>query len=268
MGRSRPPAFAASITCAVQHEHDTAVERIAAAGSKGRSGTRTLPKCQPCMRILIVEDDSMIGSALQRGLQQEGYAVDWVRNGAGAEAAATSEPYALVILDLGLPGRDGTQVLTGLRRRKVEVPVIIVTARDTRCDRINGLDLGADDYMVKPFDLDELAARIRAVLRRHAGRAVPVLTHGALSLNPGTREVRLGADKVALTAREYALLLVLMERPGIVYSRTALEERLYGWDDAVDSNAVEVHIHHLRRKLGNGIIRNIRGQGYTLGSAA
>lgn len=219
------------------------------------------------MRVLVVEDDSMIGAALRRGLEQEGYAIDWVRDGAAAEAAIAHEPYGLVILDLGLPGKDGTQVLAGLRRRDCEVPVIIVTARDAGGDRVAGLDLGADDYIVKPFDLDELAARMRAVLRRRAGRSAPLLNCGGLQIDPGTREVTLHGARVELTAREYALLHALMERPGIVYSRNDLEERLYGWDDAVGSNAIEVHIHHLRRKLGPAIIRNLRGQGYTLGEA-
>ncbi|MGQ0658221.1 MAG: response regulator [Chromatiales bacterium] len=217
------------------------------------------------MRILIVEDDPMIGAALRRGLQQEGYSVDWIRDGRGATTVAETEPYALLILDLGLPGKDGMQVLAGLRRRHRDVPVIIVTARDSRADRIKGLDLGADDYVVKPFDLDELGARIRAVLRRHAGRAEPLISHGPLEVNTATHEVTCNGTKTDLTAREFALLEALLERPGTILSRAALEQRLYGWDEEVGSNAVEVHIHNLRRKLGENIVRNVRGVGYTLG---
>lgn len=210
----------------------------------------------------------MIGAALQRGLAGEGYAVDWVRDGAAADAAAAHEPYSVVVLDLGLPGRDGTRVLAGMRERRCHTPVIIVTARDGREDRIRGLDLGADDYVVKPFDLDELAARIRAVTRRHAGHSEPRLRHGSVMLDPVARTVTRDGAPVALTAREFALLHTLMQRPRAVYSRQALEESLYGWDDSVGSNAVEVHIHHLRRKLGANVIENIRGQGYRLGKPA
>lgn len=220
------------------------------------------------MRVLLVEDDQMIGAALQRGLAREGYAVDWVRDGPAADAAAAGEPYSVVVLDLGLPGRDGTTVLANMRERRCDTPVIIVTARDGREDRIRGLDLGADDYVVKPFDLDELAARIRAVTRRHAGRSAPRIRHGSLTLDPVARTLTRDGAPVALTAREFELLHTLMQRPRAVYSRQALEERLYGWDDSVGSNAVEVHIHHLRRKLGAAIIENIRGQGYRLGEAA
>jgi DNA-binding response OmpR family regulator len=220
------------------------------------------------MRVLLVEDDPMIGAALQRGLAGEGYAVDWVRDGAAADAAAAHEPYSVVVLDLGLPGKDGTRVLAGMRERRCDTPVIIVTARDGREDRIRGLDLGADDYVVKPFDLDELAARIRAVIRRHAGHSEPRLRHGSVMLDPVARTVTRDGAPVALTAREFALLHTLMQRPRAVYSRQALEESLYGWDDSVGSNAVEVHIHHLRRKLGANIIENIRGQGYRLGKPA
>ncbi|MGE0384061.1 MAG: response regulator [Gammaproteobacteria bacterium] len=216
------------------------------------------------MRLLLIEDDPMIGAALQKGLQQEGHAVDWVRDGDAADRALAAEPYALAVLDLGLPGRDGLAVLAGLRRRGNVVPVIIATARDGRADVVRGLDLGADDYVVKPFDLEELAARIRAVLRRHAGRAASRVTHGALEVDLGTREVLCRGRRVELSAREFALLAALLERPGAVLSRAQLEERLYGWGEEVASNAVEVHIHHLRRKLGEGVIRNVRGVGYTL----
>lgn len=216
------------------------------------------------MRLLLAEDDAMIGAALRKGLQQEGHSVDWVRDGLEAEAALRTNPYELLILDLGLPHKDGIKVLADLRRATQPLPVIIVTARDQLADRIRGLDLGADDYLVKPFDLDELAARIRAVARRQHGRAHDLLQHGAVELNPATHEVRLHGKPVAVSAREFALLQTLIERPQAIISRTQLEERLYGWDEEVASNAVEVHIHHLRKKLGERFIHTLRGLGYTL----
>lgn len=216
------------------------------------------------MRVLLVEDDTMIGDALCKGLRQEGHSVDWVRDGKLAETAVDTEPYGIVILDLGLPRKEGLEVLTGMRRRKNQVPVIIVTARDALPDRIKGLDLGADDYLVKPFDLDELNARIRAVLRRHHGQIEPLLQYGELKLNPATHELFRGGQLVNVSGREFALLEALLERPGAVLSRTQLEERLYGWGEEVASNAVEVHIHNLRKKLGDEVIHNVRGVGYTL----
>jgi len=216
------------------------------------------------MRILLVEDDPMIGESVVDGLKAEGYAVDWVRDGQQAESAVSATPYALVLLDLGLPRRDGIDVLRTIRERRLDVPVLVMTARDTVRDRIKGLDTGADDYLVKPFDLDELSARVRALLRRAAGRADPVIERGPLTINPATREVTWQRTPVALSAREYALLAALAERPGLVLSRAQLEERLYGWNEAVGSNAVEVHIHNVRKKLGDGVIRNVRGLGYTL----
>ena len=218
------------------------------------------------MRILLVEDDSMIGESVSEGLKSEGYAVDWVRDGQEAETSIAATPYSLVVLDLGLPRRDGIDVLRGIRERHVDVPVLVMTARDTVRDRIKGLDAGADDYLVKPFDLDELTARARALIRRAAGRAEPVIERGSLVINPATREVRWQGAAVALSAREYALLAALAERPGLVLSRAQLEEKLYGWNEAVGSNAVEVHIHNVRKKLGDGVIRNVRGLGYTLAS--
>ena len=218
------------------------------------------------MRILLVEDDSMIGESVSEGLKSEGYAVDWVRDGQEAETSIAATPYSLVVLDLGLPRRDGIDVLRGLRERHVDVPVLVMTARDTVRDRIKGLDAGADDYLVKPFDLDELTARARALIRRAAGRAEPVIERGSLVINPATREVTWQGAAVALSAREYALLAALAERPGLVLSRAQLEEKLYGWNEAVGSNAVEVHIHNVRKKLGDGVIRNVRGLGYTLAS--
>jgi two-component system response regulator QseB len=220
------------------------------------------------MKLLLVEDDRMIGEAVRRGLRQEGFTVDWAQDGRAAELALAGGQYALVILDLGLPRRDGLTVLKGLRAARNAIPVLILTARDSVGDRVAGLDAGADDYLIKPFDLDELAARIRALLRRHAGRADPVIQWGALTVKPDTREVTLRGRGVALSGREYALLAALLERPGAPLSRAQLEERLYGWGEEVGSNAVEVHIHHLRRKLGADLIRNVRGVGYLVARAA
>jgi two-component system, OmpR family, response regulator len=216
------------------------------------------------MRLLLVEDDAMIGAAAREGLRQEGHAVDWVRDGAQAEAAAANDVYDLVLLDLGLPRRDGLSVLRSLRQKGHDVPVLIITARDAVSDRVSGLDAGADDYLVKPFDLDELAARVRAVLRRRAGRGSAVLHVGELEIDTAARHVRWKGRDVALSAREYALLEALADRPGAFLSRAQLEERLYGWDEEVASNAVEVHIHALRRKLDPAVIRNVRGLGYSL----
>ena len=216
------------------------------------------------MRLLLVEDDPMIGESVVVGLKADGYAVDWVRDGQQAESAVSATPYALVLLDLGLPRRDGIDVLRTIRERRLDVPVLVMTARDTVRDRIKGLDTGADDYLVKPFDLDELSARVRSLLRRAAGRAEPVIERGPLAINPATREITWRGAPVTVSAREYALLAALAERPGLVLSRAQLEERLYGWNEAVGSNAVEVHIHNVRKKLGDGVIRNVRGLGYTL----
>lgn len=218
------------------------------------------------MRLLLVEDDEMIGRALRRGLQQEGHSVDWTRDANAAQAALALAPYELVLLDLGLPGQDGLSFLAELRRGKNPIPVIISTARDALADRIRGLDLGADDYLVKPFDFDELAARIRAVLRRRAGHTSNRLEHGTLALDPATHEVWLETRAIALSAREFAILQTLMERPAAVISRAKLEDRLYGWDEEIASNAVEVHVHNLRRKLGDQHIVTVRGMGYRLGA--
>ncbi|HZR68443.1 MAG TPA: response regulator [Burkholderiales bacterium] len=218
------------------------------------------------MRLLLVEDDAMIGESIRAGLRQDGHAVDWVTDGRAAETAIRTEPYAMVLLDLGLPRKDGYAVLEDLRRSGNPVPVLILTARDAVADRVRGLDRGADDYLVKPFDLDELAARIRAVLRRHAGRAEPVLAFGGLALNPATHKVAYQGRDVPVSAREFALLQALLERPGAALSRAQLEERLYGWGEEIASNSVEVHIHNLRKKLGEGAIRTVRGVGYALAS--
>ena len=214
------------------------------------------------MRLLLAEDDPMIGASVQRGLRQEGYGVDWLRDGREVEPALAANPYDLLLLDLGLPGRSGLEALVSLRGAGHSLPVLILTARDAVADRIRGLDSGADDYLVKPFDLDELAARVRALLRRHAGRAEPVLQVGALAFDPVARSVTLEGRPVALSARELALLSALLEQPGRPLSRAQLEERVYGWGEEVESNAVEVHIHSLRRKLGADTIKNLRGVGY------
>ena len=220
------------------------------------------------MRLLLVEDDRMIGAGIRKGLQHEGHVVDWVQDGAAAEAALAAESYALLLLDLGLPRKDGFAVLDGLRQRRNRVPVLILTARDAVADRVKGLDHGADDYLVKPFSLEELAARIRAVVRRHAGRAEPVVSVGGLTLDPSARKVRCRGREVPLSAREFSLLEALAERPGIALSRAQLEERLYGWGEEISSNSVEVHVHNLRKKLGEGVIRTVRGVGYALGDAS
>jgi len=214
------------------------------------------------MRVLVVEDDPMIGRAVADGLQGDGYAVDWVRDGEAAELALKHGPYDLAVLDLGLPRKDGFDVLKSLRRVRIEVPVLIITARDAVADRIAGLDHGADDYLVKPFDLDELLARARAVVRRRAGRASPEISFGALTLDPAKRAVSWRGKRVELSAREFAVLEVLMREPGTVVSRTRLEDSVYGWGEEVGSNSVEVHLHHLRKKLDPALIRNVRGVGY------
>ena len=214
------------------------------------------------MRLLLAEDDAMIGEAVRNGLRRQGFVVDWVQDGVAAEQALATEPYDACVLDLGLPRKEGLAVLRDLRARAVELPVLLLTARDAVADRVAGLDAGADDYVVKPFDLDELAARIRALLRRRAGRASSVLEHRGVTLDPATHEVRKDGEPVQLSPREFALLHALLEQPGRVLSRAQLEESLYGWGEEVESNVVEVHVHGLRRKLGADFIRNVRGVGY------
>jgi two-component system response regulator QseB len=216
------------------------------------------------MRVLLVEDDAMIGAAAQEGLRQEGHAVDWVRDGREAEAAAGSTPYDVMLLDLGLPRRDGLSVLRALRARGNAIAVVIITARDAISDRVAGLDAGADDYLVKPFDLDELAARVRAVSRRRGGYAAAQIRIGDLEIDTATRRVKWKGRDVALSAREYAVLEALAQRPGALLSRTQLEDRLYGWDEEIASNAVEVHVHALRRKIDAALIKTVRGMGYTI----
>ena len=214
------------------------------------------------MRLLLVEDDVMIGESVLDLLRGEGYAVDWVKDGEMADTALESQTYDLVLLDLGLPRRDGLAVLQKLRARKDRTPVLIATARDAVPQRVEGLDKGADDYIVKPYELDELLARIRALIRRAAGRAEPVYEHMGVSIDPVTREVTVNAQPVVLSAREWAVLELLMARPGMVLSRKQLEEKLFSWKDDVSSNAVEVYIYGLRKKLGANLIQNVRGIGY------
>lgn len=220
------------------------------------------------MRLLLIEDDPMIGAAVQRGLRQEGYAVDWVRDGAAGLLALTTPaaggeaPYDLLLLDLGLPGKDGLTVLGDLRAAGNPLPVLVLTARDAVSERIRGLDAGADDYLVKPFDLDELAARVRALLRRRTGRPEPIVRQAGIVVDPASHAVSVDGEPVRLSAREFAVLQALLEQPGRPLSRAQLEERLYGWGEEVESNAVEVHIHALRRKLGADRIRNLRGVGW------
>lgn len=216
------------------------------------------------MRVLIVEDDRLLGDAVQAGLKQAGFAADWVQDGIAAEAALACEPYAAVVLDLGLPKRSGLEVLRRQRQRGNKVPVIILTARDAIEDRIHGLDAGADDYLVKPFDLGELAARLRALVRRAAGNAAPLLVAGNLELDPAAHLVRQGGQAVELSGREFAVLQALMQSHGLVLSKAQLEQKLYAWGDEIESNTVEVYIHHLRRKLGAENIRTLRGVGYLL----
>ena len=219
------------------------------------------------MRLLLVEDDIMIGESVLDLLRAEHYAVDWVKDGEMAETALRTQSYDLVLLDLGLPRRDGLSVLRSMRARKERTPVLVATARDSIQQRIEGLDAGADDYVLKPYDLDELLARIRALLRRASGRAEPVYEHMGVSINPATREVSVRGDPVVLSAREWAVLEPLLARPGMVLSRAQLEDKLYGWKDEISSNAVEVYVHGLRKKLGAELIHNVRGVGYMVPKA-
>ncbi|MES2183940.1 MAG: response regulator [Pseudomonadota bacterium] len=219
------------------------------------------------MRLLLVEDDTMIGESLLDLLRTERYAVDWVRDGEMAETALRSEQYDLVLLDLGLPRKDGLEVLRGLRARRAQVPVLIATARDAVADRVAGLDAGADDYVVKPFDTDELLARIRALIRRREGHAEPTFSHRGVTLDPATHQATLDGKPVALSAREWAVLEPMLVRPGAVFSRAQLEEKLFSWKDDVSSNAVEVYIHGVRKKLGADLIQTVRGLGYLVPKA-
>jgi two-component system OmpR family response regulator/two-component system response regulator QseB len=216
------------------------------------------------MRILLVEDDPELGDGLTVGLRQSGFAVDWLRDGNSADQALQSESFDFVVLDLGLPRLSGMEVLNRARGRGLTMPILILTARDATGDKVSGLDAGADDYLVKPIDLDELTARIRALTRRSAGRAAPLLTHGELSIDLAAHRVTLAGQEVELSSREFSLLQQLLENAGRVLTRTQLEQSIYGWRDEPDSNALEVHIHHLRKKLGSELIRTLRGVGYTI----
>lgn len=214
------------------------------------------------MRILLVEDDNMIGEAISIALRSEAYAVDWVTDGKAASRVLDGADHQAVLLDLGLPGRDGIAVLQQLRAQGNAVPVIIITARDAVEDRIKGLDAGADDYLVKPFDVHELQARLRAVIRRKGGQAAPVLDNGIVSLDPATREARRGDARHLLSAREFALLHALLLHPGAILTRAELEARIYGWNEEVESNAIDFLIHGVRKKLGADVIKNVRGAGW------
>ncbi|MCW8114233.1 response regulator transcription factor [Yersinia intermedia] len=216
------------------------------------------------MKILLVEDDAMIGEAVRDTLKEAAYAVDWVKNGPDAVSSAGCQHYDVILLDLGLPGQDGLSVLSVIRQKGIEIPVLILTARDALEDRLKGLDSGADDYVLKPFDMSELLARIRAILRRKGGSATPVLTNGILALDPASHEAKVVSDNTVcrLSNREFSLLNALMLRPGRILSRGDLEERIYGWGEEVESNAVEFLIHALRKKLGNHVIKNVRGVGW------
>jgi two-component system response regulator QseB len=214
------------------------------------------------MRLLLVEDDPMIGKAVRQGLVNAGFTVDWAHDGPAAELALRNGVYDLAILDLGLPVKDGMALLESMRRAGNHLPVLIATARDAVSARIAGLNAGADDYLVKPFDMDELVARVRALIRRHAGSGSSLLTAGDLALDPVRKTVTQGGQPVGLSAREFALLETLMQRPGAVLSREKLEESMYGWGEEIGSNAVEVHLHYLRKKLGPAAIVNVRGVGY------
>lgn len=221
------------------------------------------------MRVLLVEDDSMIGEVIQDALKDASYAADWVKNGQTALTTLACQHYDLVLLDLGLPGKDGLEVLASIRAKDNPVPLLIITARDALDDRLRGLDGGADDYLLKPFEMAELLARMRAVLRRKGGNALPILSNGVVALDPATREATVnGGLPMQLSNREFSLLQALLVRPGAILSRSDLEDRIYGWGEEVESNAVEFLIHALRRKLGSEVIKNIRGAGWMVSKDA
>lgn len=217
------------------------------------------------MRLLLIEDDPLIGKNIREGLRREGYSVDWVRDGWAGERSLGDEAYDLLLLDLGIPRKDGLALLTDIRGVGNATPVLVITARDGIGDRVMGLDCGADDYLVKPFSMAELSARVRALRRRSAGRTETVLRAGELELDPLTHEARLRGRSVALSQREFALLERLMRRPGAVVSKSQFEQSIYGWGEEVDSNAIEVHVSNLRKKLGSAVIETVRGVGYRIG---
>lgn len=216
------------------------------------------------MRVLLVEDDALLGDGVRAGLKQAGFAVDWTQDGQAAKLALETEEYAVIVLDLGLPKLNGTELLKWLRGHESKTPVLILTARDTVADRIAGLNAGADDYLIKPFDLDELIARLHALMRRSVGQVTLTLRHGDIELTPSTHQVRKNGQAVELSAREFSLLHELLLHIGRVQSREQLEQHLYGWGEEVESNSVEVHVHHLRKKLGTTLIRTLRGVGYVI----
>jgi len=220
------------------------------------------------MKLLLVEDDALLGDGVRAGLKQAGFAVDWVQDGLAAKVALDSEEYDLLVLDLGLPKLSGMDLLKSVRAKRASLPVLILTACDTVADRVAGLNAGADDYLVKPFDLDELIARLNALLRRSAGQVELTLQHGAIELTPASHQVRLAGIDVSMSAREFSLLHTLLLHTGRVHSREQLEQTLYGWGEEVESNAIEVHVHHLRKKLGSDLIRTLRGVGYVIDKAA
>lgn len=220
------------------------------------------------MKLLLVEDDALLGDGVRAGLKQAGFAVDWVQDGLAAKMALDSEVYDLLVLDLGLPKLSGMDLLKLVRAKRASLPVLILTARDTVADRVAGLNAGADDYLVKPFDLDELIARLNALLRRSAGQVELTLQHGAIELTPASHQVRLAGTEVSMSGREFSLLHTLLLHTGRVHSREQLEQTLYGWGEEVESNAIEVHVHHLRKKLGSDLIRTLRGVGYVIDKVA
>lgn len=216
------------------------------------------------MRILLVEDDPSLGTTIQTWLKLDGYAVDWANRGDTAQTALLGQSYDCILLDRGLPGLSGDELLSQLRAQQATLPIIMITAQDALEERIEGLDLGADDYLVKPFDLEELSARIRAAIRRASGSMEQLLVHQGVCLNPASKTITLNGEPLTLTAKEYNVLHALMLHPNQVITRAQLEDKLYSWGDEIDSNAIEVHIHHLRKKLGSPFIRTIRNLGYTL----
>ncbi|MDE2600055.1 MAG: response regulator transcription factor [Rhodocyclaceae bacterium] len=221
------------------------------------------------MRVLLVEDDRMIGEEIQGALRDASYAADWVKDGKTALTTLAGQHYDLVLLDLGLPGKDGLEVLTGIRAKDESIPLLIITARDGLNDRLRGLDGGADDYVTKPFQIAELLARMRAVLRRRGGTATPVLSNGVVSLDPATKEASVNTGPaLQLSNREFSMLQALLVRPGAILSRRELEDRIYGWGEEVESNAIDFLIHALRRKLGNEVIKNVRGAGWMVSKSA
>lgn len=216
------------------------------------------------MRVLLIEDDKILGDGLRAGLTMEGYAVDWLSNGAEAGHALQNQTYELVVLDLNLPGKPGMEILKDMRKRKIQTPVLILTARDTVPDRIKGLDSGADDFVVKPFDLEEICARLRALHRRQYGQSEPKIDHKELTLDPASRAVTYKKNPVQLSQREFEVLKFLLENRGKVLSRARIEDTLYPWNEEIESNAIEVHIHHLRKKINPAFIRTVRGVGYII----